>query len=43
MVDVVEDHFQVIVAEGGSRSAESSYEVKFLLVECTVEFVVSVE
>ena len=24
MVDVVEDHFEVLVAEGGSRSSESS-------------------
>ena len=26
MVDVVEDHFEVLVAEGGSRSSESSFE-----------------
>ena len=25
MVDVVEDHFEVLVAEGGSRSSESSF------------------
>ena len=26
MLDVVEDHFEVLVAEGGSRSSESSCE-----------------
>ena len=26
MVDVVEDHFEVLVAEGGSRSSESILE-----------------
>ena len=26
MVDVVEDHFEVLIAEGGSRSSESSFE-----------------
>ena len=26
MLDVVEDHFEVLVVEGGSRSAESSCE-----------------
>ena len=26
MLDVVEDHSEVLVAEGGSRSSESSYE-----------------
>ena len=25
-VDVVEDHFEVLVAEGGSRSSESNFE-----------------
>ena len=26
MVDVVEDHFEVLVAEGGSRSSETNFE-----------------
>ena len=34
MVDVVEDHFEVLVAEGGSRSSESNTPCDRFTAEC---------
>ena len=38
MVDVVEDHFEVLVAEGGSRSSESNFGTLTPCDRFTVEF-----
>ena len=38
MLDVVEDHFEVLVAEGGSRSSESNFERWRHVIVSTVEF-----
>ena len=38
MLDVVEDHFEVLVVEGDSRSAESSYERLTPCDRFTIEF-----
>ena len=38
MVDVVEDHFEVLVAEGGSRSSESNFRTLTPCDRFTVEF-----